>query len=101
MVVYIKLLLGLALLIKASSTLQRENSGLTILTISDIHLNHEQNSTMDIDPLSNNNKNDLDLQTFFELSYVIKQNIGTNKLIQKPPDIILFLGDAFVLLGHA
>ena len=97
MVFYIKLLLGLALLIKASSTIQREKSGLNILTISDIHLNHEQNYTMDIDPLSNNNKNDLDLQTFFELSYVIKQNIGANRLIPKHPDIILFLGDA---VGH-
>ena len=92
-----RLLFGIILAIKASSTLQNTNNGINILTISDIHLNYEQNYTMEIDPITNNYMNDLDLQNFFKLSYLIKQNIGENKLISTPPDIILYLGDA---VGH-
>ena len=94
----LRVILSIFLVIKVKSTSYGIRSGINILTISDIHLNHEQNNTMEIDPIANNWINDLDLETFFKLSYLIKQNIGENKLVPKPPDIILYLGDA---VGHA
>ena len=46
------------------------------LTISDIHLNNEQTHTMNLDPAGYNEDNDMDLQSFFEISHAIKHSIG-------------------------
>ena len=97
MFIVTRLSFSILLLIKIASTLQDTNNDINILTISDIHLNHEQKNTMEIDPIKNNYMNDLDLQTFFKLAYLIKHNIGEKRLIPKAPDIILYLGDA---VGH-
>ena len=97
MFIVLRLLFCFLLVINTASTLQDTKNRINIMTISDVHLNHEQKNAMEIDPIRNNYMNDLDLQTFFKLAYLIKHNIGEERLIQKAPDIVLYLGDA---VGH-
>ena len=67
------------------------------LTISDIHLNNNQSHKMRLDPDRYNEENDMDLQSFFEISHAIKDSIGEGKVIPVVPDFILHLGD---MIGH-
>lgn len=67
------------------------------ITISDIHLNNNQSHIMRLDPARYNEDNDMDLQSFFEISHAIKHSIGEGKLIPVVPDFILHLGD---MIGH-
>lgn len=66
------------------------------LTISDIHLNHQQTHKMEMAPSGYNATNDMDNQTFGQLSSLIRRNVGAQKLISKP-EFILYLGD---IVGH-
>ena len=66
------------------------------ITLTDIHLNNEQQHTMDMAPSGFNKDNDMDLNSFRNLSYAIKQNIGDGKLVSKPT-FVLYLGD---MVGH-
>ena len=56
------------------------------LTISDIHLNNNQSHKMRLDPDRYNEENDMDLQSFFEISHAIKDSIGEGKVIPVVPE---------------
>ena len=67
-------------------------TSIEFLTISDIHLNKEQEHIMQIEPYGLDLKNGMDLQTFVTLSNVIAQNVGDGKLVTDPA-FVLYLGD--------
>lgn len=65
------------------------------LVISDIHLDYSLNHTMEFQPSTYSNLNDLDLHTFQEIMINLRKSIDSG-LIPKPK-FILLLGD---LIGH-
>ena len=69
---------------------------LEFIPLTDIHLNNEQQHTMDMAPSGFNKDNDMDLNSFKTLSDTIKQNVGEGKLVSKPT-FVLYLGD---IVGH-
>ena len=66
------------------------------ITLADIHLNNEQQHTMNMAPSGFSKDNDMDLNSFRNLSYALKQNVGEGKLVSKPT-FVLHLGD---MVGH-
>ena len=69
---------------------------LNFVSISDIHLNNEQVNIMEMAPSGYNKHNDMDMQTFTDLSNSIKENVGDGKLVSSPT-FVLYLGD---IVGH-
>ena len=86
----------LAVFLHSTSITATEGNSFEFITLTDIHLNNEQQHTMDMAPSGFNKDNDMDLNSFRNLSYTIKQNVGHGKLVSKPR-FVLYLGD---MVGH-
>jgi 3',5'-cyclic AMP phosphodiesterase CpdA len=82
----------LCLLILIIGCIANANPALSFLSISDIHLSLDKQTTMQIDPSSPSSNNDLDLLTFNQLSPLIQQ-----KIAKTHPQFIILLGD---IAGH-
>ena len=77
-----------------SISISYANTDLHFLSLSDIHLNIEQDQVMQVDPSGYNPGNDMDMNTFSEIMRLIKENIFIRK---DKPDFVLYLGD---MVGH-